>query len=313
MSVLHDAKVWAVRQIDRGLAATQGRFPHYTEGGEWVTTPDGSWTGGLWVGELWVAHKWTGDHKYLDAAMGLLPRLEARIDRHDANFDLGFLLYPSFVGGFDLLGEDWLRVVALRGAQRMLDFCHKVTRLIYCIYPGRAVLYDRSVGSTIIDVMMNLSLLWWAGQETGNYKLDDIAQRHAECSERLHVRRDGSTFHLVDFDLDTGYILYRGTFHGLGDASTWARGQAWGIYGFSLAHLATGKEQFASAAERLSGHFLERLPPDGKAFWDLSDPMIPNAIRDTSASAISATRPRGKLPRRRRPPSWPRPHRTNGR
>ena len=70
MSVLHDAKVWAVRQIDRGLAATQGRFPHYTEGGEWVTTPDGSWTGGLWVGELWVAHKWTGDHKYLFAAGG---------------------------------------------------------------------------------------------------------------------------------------------------------------------------------------------------------------------------------------------------
>lgn len=117
----------ALGQISRTLASTAERFPHYTEDGQWITTDDGKWTGGMWVGQLWIAYHLTEDKKYLKAALDLLPTLESRIARSDANFDLGFLLVPSFVSGYRVLGERWLRDVALRGADRMLDYINEKT------------------------------------------------------------------------------------------------------------------------------------------------------------------------------------------
>lgn len=288
MPILTQARAHALRQIDRTLAATAGCFPHYTEGGRWVSTQDGSWTGGMWVGQLWIAYQWTGDQRYRDAALNLLPVLEKRIDRADADFDLGFLLVPSFVRGYQILGDDQLCRIALRGASRMLDFFHERTGLIYTIYPERTALYDRPVGSAIVDIMMNLSLLWWAGKETGDPSYHDVARSHSERTTELHVRADGSTFHVLDFDLEDGKLLHQGTIHGYSDDSTWARGQAWALHGFAQAYRATGVAAFLEVDELLSYYFYKRLPTDGRPYWDLCDPAIPETVRDTSAATIAA-------------------------
>lgn len=285
--MLKQAREKAVSQIERTLTATSGCFPHYTEKGRWVTTEDGVWTGGLWVGQLWLAYQWTGNERYRDAALSLMRRLEKRIDAPDANFDLGFLLVPSFVRGYELLGEERLRQIALRGATRMLGFFHEKARLIYTVYPDKTARYG-PVGTAIIDIMMNLSLLWWAYKQIRDSHYYKVALLHAERTAELHIRPDGSTFHNVDFDLETGKILHRGTIHGYSDESTWARGQAWALYGFAMAYRATNDPVFYEIAQSLSAYFFRRLPVDNQPYWDLTDPDIPNTIRDTSAAAIAA-------------------------
>ncbi len=282
-SLLAHARDHALRQIDRTLAAVGDSFPHYTEGDTWIITEDGGWTGGMWVGQLWRAYEWTAESLYRDAALKLLPKLAQRIDRPDANFDLGFLLFPSFVRGFEILRDDALKDIPLRGATRMLDFFHEKSGVFYTVYPGSAV------GSCIIDIMMNLSLLWWASKETHNPTYYETAKRHAERTAELHIRADGSTFHVVEFDRENGKVLKRGTIHGHSDDSTWARGQAWALHGFAMAYLATQDLTFYEISESLSDYFFNRLPADGRSYWDFSDPAIPNAVRDTSATAIAAT------------------------
>lgn len=242
----------------------------------------------MWVGQLWIAYQWTGDDRYRDAALDLLPVLEARIDKPDANFDLGFLLVPSFVRGYRVLGDDRLCQVALRGAKRLLDFFHERAGLIYTTYPERTVRYGRPVGSAIVDIMMNLGLLWWAHMETNDSRYYKLGFTHTERTAELHMRSDGSTFHVVDFDLDSGEILRKGTIHGQSDNSTWSRGQAWALHGFALAYRATGYSSFLKIAERLSHHFYERLPADGRSYWDLCEPLAPETVRDASASSIAA-------------------------
>jgi len=276
-----------IEKVNRTLATHGDRFPHYTEAGCWIWTEDGRWTGGLWVGQLWIAYLQTGDTKYATAAWDLLPILEARIERDDANFDLGFVLVPSFVTGYRILGEQRLRQVALRGADRMLDFFSEKAGLLYTVYPeggGSTV----AIGKALIDIMPNLALLWWASGETGDPKYYNVARLHAERTRELLVRPDGSTFQVVDFELNSGKILNRGTIHGYSNGSTWARGQAWGATGFALAYRAVQSDGFRATAETLSRYFMNRLPEDGRAYWDLADPAIPACTRDSSASAIMA-------------------------
>lgn len=299
MAWIEDARDHALRKIDRTLASTPGRFPHYTEGGRWVTTEDGAWTGGLWVGQLWLAYRWTGRRRYRDAARGLMEALEARIDRTDADVDLGFLLVPSLVRGHRLSPRDGLGAGALRGADRMLGFLHERAGLIHTVYAARSARHGRDVGSAIVDILPNLALLWWAGTEAGDPRYHRAARRHALRTQDLLVRPDGSTFQVVDFDLDSGATLHRGTVHGHDDASTWARGQAWAVHGFALAARASGDAALAGAAGRVSSFFAERVPPDALPHWDLCDPEIPRAPRDASAAAIASA---GWL---RMPGGWP--------
>ncbi len=278
----------ALRQIDRTIQRTRGAFPHHTEKGRWITTADGSWTGGLWVGQLWLAYELTGQAAYRDYALELMQVLAGRIDSPATDFDLGFLFYPSFVDGYRLTGDSWLRTTALQAAERLVSFFHTGSGLIYTVYTDRAERYGRCVGSSIVDIMMNLSLLWWAGHETGEPRYHTIAREHANRTAELFVRPDGSAFHVVDFDMDTGEVLHRGTIHGYSDDSTWARGQAWALHGYLLAYRITGESLYLDVGQRLSEHFLNRLPNDGIPYWDMADPGIPNATRDSSAGAIAA-------------------------
>ena len=137
-------------------------FPHITKNGKWVTTEDGYWTGGFWVGLLWLCYRITNNQKYKEWAYSWASRLEKR--RFNKTFDLGFLFYPSFVLGYKITGDDYFRRVSLDVAETLLTLFHKKSKFIYHV----TKVDGKKVGRTIIDVMMNLPLLWWAFEETGN-------------------------------------------------------------------------------------------------------------------------------------------------
>ncbi len=141
----------------------------------------------------------------------------------------------------------------------------------------------------IIDNLMNLELLLWAGKNSDYAQFTEMATRHAITTIRHHIRPDNSTFHVVDFNPENGTFIHGLTWQGYSDSSCWARGQAWGVYGFTMVFRETQDQQFLNAATRLADYFIEHLPADGIPYWDFRAPDIPHSQRDASAAAIAAS------------------------
>ena len=135
---------------------------------------------------------------------------------------------------------------------------------------------------------MNLELLFWAAQNGGDGRLAEVAHSHAVTSAERHLRPDGSTYHVADFDPATGAFRRGVTWQGASDDSAWMRGQAWAVYGFALAHRETGDPVLLDAAERAAGFYLDTLPADGVPLWDARAPGGAAEERDASAGAIAA-------------------------
>ena len=256
-------------------------FPHITEKGNWITTEDGDWTGGFWIGLLWHAYKITGDEKYKGEAYKWVKRLESR--RNDRTFDLGFLFYPSFAWGYKLTGDESLREIALEAANTLATLFNEKSGFVYNDFTSNG----KKVGRTIIDVMMNLPLLWWAYEETGDKKYYNVAYTHAMRTIEEFIRKDYSTIHVIDFDLETGKIIRKISVQGYNNDSCWSRGQAWAIYGFALAYKYTKNKLFLKTAEKLAEYFIDNLPEDFVSCWDFNDPN--KEIRDTSAATIASS------------------------
>ncbi|HOI50488.1 MAG TPA: glycoside hydrolase family 88 protein, partial [Prolixibacteraceae bacterium] len=141
----------------------------------------------------------------------------------------------------------------------------------------------------IIDNMMNLEMLFWASKTTGDPKYRDIAVTHANTTLANHFRDDMSSFHVVSYDTITGQVEKKQTHQGLTDESAWARGQAWGLYGYTMVFRETQDPKFLDAATRIADFMLQNLPEDYVFYWDFDDPAIPHTERDASAAAITAS------------------------
>lgn len=267
-------------KVDRNIECLKD-FPHITKSGKWITTKDGYWTGGFWVGLLWLCYKMTNNKKYKKMAYSWAKRLEGR--RFDKTFDLGFLFYPSFVLGYEVTGDEYLRQVSLDAAKTLSTLLHKKSKFIYYIVD----IDGRKVGRTIIDVMMNIPLLWWAFEETGDSVYYDVAYTHSIRTIEEFIRENYSTIHVVDFDLNTGNILRKVTVQGYSNESCWSRGQAWAIYGFTLAYKTTKDKIFLKTAEKLADYFIKYLPKDYIPYWDFNDPK--KSVKDSSAAAIASS------------------------
>ena len=168
----------AINKVDKNMGLKE--FPYITENGKWSTTKDGYWTGGFWIGLLWFSYKTSGDEKYKNLAYNWLKLLEKRKNDKNMLFDLGFMFFPSFVLGYKITNDNYLKGVALEAADTLSMFfnessgfiCHGIT------------INGKKSGRTIIDVMMNLPLLWWAYEETGDEKYYNIAYTHSRSEER---------------------------------------------------------------------------------------------------------------------------------
>lgn len=266
----------AAKKVDKSIKLKD--FPHITRNGKWTTTKDGDWTGGFWVGLLWYAYKISGDEKYKNEAYKRAKMLESR--KNDRTFDLGFLFYPSFVIGYEITTDEYFRKIALEAANTLSTHLHDKTGFVYDEI-------DRRTGRTIIDVMMNLPLLWWAYEETGDEKYYNVAYTHSKRTIEEFIRKDYSTIHVIDFDLETGEIRRKITVQGYSNESCWSRGQAWAIYGFASAYKCTRDEQFLKTAKNIAAYFIKHLIKDCVSYWDFDDPK--REVRDSSAGAIASS------------------------
>lgn len=274
-------------RIDRALPDFVDSFPAPSSvGGSYPAIGNVEWTNGFWTGMLWLAAELSGESRYRDAALAQLPSFADRIARKIVvdHHDLGFLYTLSSCVGVRLAGDEASRRAALGAAELLLARYDPVARVIQAWGD-----FDDPAqrGRMIIDCNLNLPLLWWAGAQTGDPRYDAAATAHVAQAARLLVRPDFSTFHTFYVDTDTGQPRFGSTHQGFSDDSCWARGQAWGIYGFALAFRHTGDAAYATLASHLADYFLARLPSDGICCWDLIF-TGDDDVRDSSAAAITA-------------------------
>lgn len=278
--LLRRAGAFAVRQLartERRLPA--GRFPTVAPRQRWRTSDSSGWLAGFYPGQLWLAYEATGNPVWARRAAARQADLAAR--QHDTStHDLGFLLQTSFGRGARLTGSEADLAVTLRAAETLAGR--------WVPTAGAIRSWDGPPGevTVIVDSLVNLELLFAAAGAAGQPVWRDLALRHARTVKRHLLRPDGSTTHVVRFDERTGKRVWRGTVQGLSDTSTWARGQAWAVYGFSGAWRDTGDRRMLAAARRAAGFAVAHLPRDGVPRWDYD---ARDGVRDTTAAAVLAS------------------------
>lgn len=272
--------------------------------GKLVATPKNDWTEGFYPGCLWYAYQYTRDEQLKASAVKWTEALEP-LKKLTSHHDIGFLMYCSFGNAYRLTGNDHYRDVLIESARSL---CTRFNEKTGCIeswnyrkaWNGK----DEWFYPVIIDNMMNLELLYFATRMTGDSLYAHVANRHAETTAKNHFRADYSTYHVVNYDEETGEVLHQATCQGFSDNSTWARGQAWAIYGFTMAYRETGRKDFLEVAVHAADCWLNHpnLPEDGIPYWDFNagqegytpdwnyDPQrFPQTPRDASAAAITAS------------------------
>jgi len=279
----------AVNKTRNNVKNKPGLFPHITQGDEvksYVWGENGDWIEGFYTGMIWLCYEYSGDPLFLEAARSQLNQYRDRLDqRHELDHhDIGFLYSPSAMAGWIAEGDESARQLALEAADLLLGRWRSRGGYIQAWGPEG---HEKNGGRIIIDCLMNLPLLYWASEQTGDPKYQEIALKQAELSRRYLVRGDDSSYHTFYFNQENGHPIGGGTHQGYHDGSTWSRGQAWGIYGFALSYRYTRDKRFLDTSRRMAHYFLEHLPEDEVAYWDFDVPIESGTYRDSSASAIA--------------------------
>ena len=255
-------------------------YPGISNGGEWD-----DWTCGFWTGMLWLAYEITGEERYRKVAFYHIRSYDERItDKKAVNHhDLGFLYTPSAVAGYKITGNERAKQAGLKAANHLLGRYKEKGEFIQ----AWGDLDDPTAYRLIIDCNLNVPLLFWATEVTGDPKYREIATKHINTAAKVVVREDSSTHHTFYFDPETGNPVKGVTAQGAGDDSAWARGQAWGVYGFPLAYSYLKDEKFVGLFKRVTNYFLNHLPSDNICYWDLMFDETSGEERDTSAATIA--------------------------
>lgn len=243
------------------------------------------WTEGFWTGEVWLAYEHTHSEKLKDAALkqvdNFLNRIENRInvDHHD----MGFLYSPSCVAAYKLTGSENGKKAAIMAADNLISRFHEKGEFIQAWGEMGAPNNYR----LIIDCLMNMPLLFWATEVTGDEKYKSIAQRHIKTAMKNIIREDNSTYHTYFFDVNTGMPLKGVTCQGNRDGSAWARGQAWGIYGSAIAYSKLKDKAYIDIFKRVTEYFISHLPDDLVPYWDFDFDTGSDEPRDSSSGVIA--------------------------
>lgn len=279
--------VWDELQtkVDGMIADIGDKIPHVARAdGHYDHMPLDWWTSGFWPGLLWILHDVTGKAHYLEAARPWDERLERLfVVENDLYHDVGFQFLPTAVAKYKITGDRDGRRRGLSAANFLAGRYNPAGRFI------RAWNGDHQAGWAIIDCCMNLSLLYWASEESGDPRFAHIATAHAETALAHFLRPDGSNNHIVCFDPLTGEVERVDGGQGYAPESAWSRGQAWALYGMTNIYKYTRDVRFLEAAQRSAYHFIASLPEDGVPYWDFRLPGFDGQPRDTSAGAIAAS------------------------
>lgn len=248
------------------------------------------WCSGFFPGELWMMYQYSKERCWRQQAVSNTWLIE-NIKDYTGSHDLGFMMNNSFGNAYRLTGEESFRDVLLQSARSLAS---RYNEKVGCIRSWSWGTPDRWKFAVIIDNMMNLELLFEASLLTDNKKYYDIAVSHAKKTLQNHFRPDYSSYHVVDYDPETGEVIKRLTHQGFADESIWSRGQAWGLYGFTMCYRYTKDESFLQQACHIADFFFSQpnLPADMIPYWDMRDPSIntgKTVARDASAAAIFAS------------------------
>jgi unsaturated chondroitin disaccharide hydrolase len=283
---LQAALTGSLERIQRCQGAFDRRFPTVGEGNRYQLAGNNHWLAGFWTGLLWLTYAVTGDRVVQDRAQSSLSSFAERLEGGiHITHDLGFLYSLSARAQWQLTGGLAARDLALRAAQ---ELARRYRPQGGYIQAWGQMGDPAEGGRAIIDTMMNLPLLFWACQQTGDLGFREMALAHAETTRKHLLRSDGASYHTFFFDQDTGRPIGPRTHQGYADDSLWARGQAWAIYGFALAAEWSGEQRFLEAAQGAARRFMAELPADGVPTWDLRLPAEAPHYRDSSAGAVAA-------------------------
>lgn len=263
-----------------------GRFPktYHADKDELETSDSGWWCSGFYPGTLLYLFEQTHDRELYDEAMRALKVLEKE-QYNTTTHDLGFMMFNSFGAANRISPKTEYKDILINSARSLASRLNPTVGLIKS--------WDSKKGDylVIIDNMMNLELLFWAAKATGDPSFYNIAVTHADHTLKNHFRDDDSSYHVLNYDPKTGAVIEKKTAQGYADESAWARGQAWGLYGFVVTYRETKDKKYLDLARRIADFILSHpnLPDDRIPYWDFNAPNIPNTLRDASAAAIIAS------------------------
>jgi unsaturated chondroitin disaccharide hydrolase len=243
------------------------------------------WTSGFFPGQLWFLYEQTKKQEWKKQAVNYTANIE-REKTNGGTHDMGFKIWCSFGQGYRLTKDPHYKDVIIESARTLATRFNAKAGVIKS-WDNRA----KWKYPVIIDNMMNLELLFEATKLTGDSSFYKIAFSHAQTTMQNHFRPDNSSYHVLDYDTLTGKVIQKTTHQGYADESAWARGQAWGLYGFTMCYRETKNKAFLIQAEKIAAFILnhKNLPADKVPYWDFNAPLMPAETRDASAGAIIAS------------------------
>ena len=278
---------YALRESSRVASRNSDKVsPRTVRNDSLILVASKDWCSGFFPGGLWYLYELTGNKKWAAQAENYTLPLEKE-KMNAGTHDMGFKMFTSFGNGLRLTNNATYRDILIQSARTNIKRFNPITGVIRSWDHSR----DKWANPVIIDNMMNLELLFWAFKETKDSAFYKVAVSHANTTMKNHFRPDFSSYHVLDYDVQTGAVVKKNTHQGYAHPSAWARGQAWAWYGYAVCYRETGKKEYLNLAENIAQYILNhpRLPSDLVPYWDFDDPKIPHVPRDASAAAITAS------------------------
>ncbi len=243
------------------------------------------WCTGFYPGSLWYIYEQTGDPVIRSEAERTLKVIEPN-KTYTGNHDLGFMMYCSFGNAYRITKNETYKDIIIQSAAALASRYRPSAKVIQSWNTNQ---YFK--GPVIIDNMMNLELLYWTSLNGGDAKYKDIAVTHSNTTLQHHFRPDFSSYHVIDYNMETGAVIRKATWQGAADCSAWSRGQGWGLYGYVMMYRFSKDRRYLDHARKIAGFILNHpnLPQDKIPYWDFDAPYIPHAKRDASAGAVIAS------------------------
>ncbi|MEI8059011.1 MAG: glucuronyl hydrolase, partial [Ferruginibacter sp.] len=250
-----------------------------------VTSDTKWWCSGFYPGSLLYIYEYTKDPVIKTEALKRLGILEKE-KYYTGNHDLGFKMFCSFGNAYRIFGDSTFKEVIFKAAASLATRYRPSIKAIQSWNSN-----EKLKCPVIIDNMMNLELLYWVSEHGGDARFKEIAVTHANTTLQNHFRPDYSSYHVVDYDLNTGDVIKKITWQGAADSSAWARGQAWGLYGYTMMYRFTKNKAYLDLARHIAQFILHHtnLPADKIPYWDFNAVGIPSTYRDASSASILAS------------------------
>lgn len=275
----------AVAQVKCNMKYFETNFPTpATKENKYLIMDNTEWTNGFWTGLLWLSYEYTADENIRVLAERNVDSFWKRVvervelDHHD----LGFLYSLSCVAGYKLAGIEKARAAGILAADKLMERYQEKGGFIQ----AWGKLGKKEDYRLIIDCFLNIPLLYWASQVTGEKQYRDVAENHFETASNHVIRDDASAFHTFYMNPEDGSPAYGKTRQGYNDTSAWARGQAWGVYGIPLNYHYTKNQETIQLFKGMTNYFLNRLPEDYVCYWDLIFQDGSGQPKDSSAAAV---------------------------